>query len=100
MNARDKKLLGVHPDEWGFYNPDEAGFAAVIKRIGTRGRAPTRKPVAITAKEPAKAPPATPAAPVPPLTAAASGREAGPAPKAAVPRKRKPRARIEDPQTA
>jgi hypothetical protein len=54
MNARDKKLVGIRPDEWGFYNPDEAGVAAVIKRLGTRVRATTRKPVATAAKEPAK----------------------------------------------
>ena len=54
MNARDKKLEGIRPDEWGFYNPDEAGVAAVIKRLGTKVRATTRKPAATAAKEPAK----------------------------------------------
>jgi hypothetical protein len=88
MNARDKKLLGVSPDEWGFYNPDEAGFAAVIKRIGTRVRATPRKPVAIATKEPAKA---VPHLPPPPAATAAPA-------KASTPRKRKPRTKLHDPQ--
>lgn len=54
MNARDKKLLDIRPDEWGFYDPDEAGVAAVMKRLGTRVRATTRKPVTAAAPEPAK----------------------------------------------
>jgi hypothetical protein len=35
MTPFDKKLP-VRPDEWGFYDPDKAGLAAVLERLAAR----------------------------------------------------------------
>jgi hypothetical protein len=37
MSPFDKKLP-VRPDEWGFYDPDKAGLAAVLERLAARRR--------------------------------------------------------------
>jgi hypothetical protein len=36
MRPRRKDLCAVHPDEWGFYDPEQAGLAAVLDRIDER----------------------------------------------------------------
>lgn len=33
MSPYDKKLRPVRPDEWGFYDPQQAGLAAVFDRL-------------------------------------------------------------------
>lgn len=38
MRRHEKKLRPVHPDEWGFYDPDQAGVAAVVARLDGRWR--------------------------------------------------------------
>jgi hypothetical protein len=51
MVPQEKKLRSVHPDEWGFYDPSQAGIAAVIERLQGRWRRARRngEPVRTTA---------------------------------------------------
>ena len=41
MSAREKTINSVRPavDEWGIYDPEQAGLAAVIERMDARKRA-------------------------------------------------------------
>jgi hypothetical protein len=36
MRPRQKDLCAVHPDEWGVFDPEQAGLAAVLERIDQR----------------------------------------------------------------
>ena len=36
MSAYQKKLRPVRPDEWGIYDPQKAGVAAVLERLAAR----------------------------------------------------------------
>lgn len=52
MSPQEKKLRPVRPDEWGFYDPSQAGIAAVIDRLDGRWSRPRRAdetPVLVTA---------------------------------------------------
>jgi hypothetical protein len=41
MNLRDKNISPERPpvDEWGMYDPDQAGLTAVLERMDARRRA-------------------------------------------------------------
>ena len=36
MSAYPKKLRPVRPDEWGLYDPQKAGVAALLERLSAR----------------------------------------------------------------
>lgn len=46
MDSRDNVPDSIRPDEWGMYNPELAGFAAVLRRLsaGRRDSAETPTP--------------------------------------------------------
>ena len=44
MRPQQKKLRPVRPDEWGFYDPSQAGIAAVIERLDLILRRARRAP--------------------------------------------------------
>ena len=36
MSAREKRFYEIRPDEWGFYDPEQAGLAALLEHLEAR----------------------------------------------------------------
>jgi len=55
MVPQEKKLRSVRPDEWGFYDPSQAGIAAVIERLQGRWRRARRSDEPVMTTSPTEA---------------------------------------------